>query len=60
MTNLQIDRYIGVTGGSLTITGEKKGFINKVGAKVFEVLYSNMMIDKKKEWQLLSRNQRIK
>ncbi len=44
----------------LSITGDTKGFINKVGAKIFEVLYSNMMIDKKKEWQLLSRNQRIK
>ncbi len=48
MTDLQIDRYIGVTGGSLTINGDKKSIINRVGAKLFEIFYSNMMIDKKK------------
>lgn len=60
MTDLQIDRYIGVTGGSLTINGDKKSIINRVGAKLFEVFYSNMMIDKKKEWQILKDNKLIK
>lgn len=60
MDDLQIDRYIGVTGGSLTITGDKKGFINRVGAKMFEVLYSDMMKEKKKEWELLNENRLMK
>lgn len=60
MAELHIDRYIGVTGGSLTINGDKKSFMNRVGAKMFECIYSNMMTDKKKEWQILSRNTLIK
>ncbi|MCR8646015.1 NAD(P)H-binding protein [Paenibacillus sp. N1-5-1-14] len=60
MTDLQIDRYIGVTGGSLTINGDKKSIINRVGAKLFEIIYSNMMIDKKKEWHILNQNKLIK
>ncbi|WP_264740826.1 NAD(P)-dependent oxidoreductase [Cytobacillus firmus] len=60
MADLQIERYIGVTGGSLTIDGDKKSFINRVGAKMFEMIYSNMMIDKKKEWNILNQNEQIK
>ncbi|MFJ7730600.1 NAD(P)-dependent oxidoreductase [Lysinibacillus sp. NPDC097231] len=60
MTDLQIDRYISVTGGSLTINGDKKSILNRVGAKLFEIIYSNMMIDKKKEWLILNNNKRIK
>lgn len=60
MADLQIERYIGVTGGSLTITGDKKSLINRVGAKVFEIVYSNMMIDKKNEWHILNENNLIK
>lgn len=60
MTDLQIDRYIGVTGGSLTIKGDKKRILNKVGAKMFEIIYSNMMIEKKKEWNILNGNKQIK
>ncbi|MCO0601352.1 NAD(P)H-binding protein [Peribacillus butanolivorans] len=60
MADLQIDRYIGVTCGSLTINGDKKKILNRVGAKMFEIIYSNMMIDKKKEWHILNRNKLIK
>ncbi|QDP99621.1 NAD-dependent epimerase/dehydratase family protein [Lysinibacillus fusiformis] len=60
MTDLQINRYIGVTGGSLTINGDKKSVINRVGAKLFEIFYSNMMIDKKKEWHILNDHKLIK
>lgn len=60
MSDLQIERYIGVTGGSLTINGDKKSFLNRVGAKFFEIIYSNMMIDKKKEWHILNKNKLIK
>ncbi|KRF59811.1 NADH-flavin reductase [Bacillus sp. Soil768D1] len=60
MADLQIDRYIGVTGGSLTTNGDKKKILNRVGAKMFEIIYSNMMIDKKEEWHILNRNKLIK
>lgn len=60
MPDLQIERYIGVTGGSLTITGDKKSLVNRVGAKIFESIYSNMMIDKKNEWHILNENKLIK
>ncbi|MGY4793713.1 NAD(P)-dependent oxidoreductase [Lysinibacillus fusiformis] len=59
MTDLQIGRYISVTGASLTISGDKKSIVNRVGAKLFELIYSNMMIDKKKEWHILNKNKLI-
>ncbi|MFD2212224.1 hypothetical protein [Metabacillus endolithicus] len=34
--------------------------MNRVGAKMFEWIYSNMMTDKKREWQILSSNTLIK
>lgn len=60
MADLEIDRFIGVTGGSLTINGDKKSVLNRVGAKMFEIIYFNMMKDKKKEWHILNRNKLIK
>ncbi|WP_349238821.1 NAD(P)H-binding protein [Niallia sp. Man26] len=60
MAELQIERYIGVTGGSLTISNDKKSLINRLGAKLFENFYSDMMIDKKKEWDFLNSNEQIK
>ncbi len=60
MNDFQIDRYIGVTGGSLTIDGDKKSMINRVGAKMFEIIYSKMMIDKQREWHILNANKLIK
>ncbi|MBM7602424.1 putative NADH-flavin reductase [Metabacillus crassostreae] len=60
MTDVKIDRYITVSGGSLTIKGDKKSFLNRLGAKIFERLYSNLMKDKKEEWEILNRNHYIK
>lgn len=60
MADLQINRYIGVTGGSLTINEDKKSILNRVGAKMFEIIYSNLMIDKKKEWHILNHNKIVK
>nr|WP_106782866.1 NAD(P)H-binding protein [Lysinibacillus timonensis] len=59
MSDLKITRYIGVTGGSLTINGDKKSLLNKIGANVFEIVYSKMMSDKKNEWIILNRNTSI-
>ncbi|KGR74278.1 NAD(P)-dependent oxidoreductase [Ureibacillus sinduriensis] len=59
MADLKIPRYIGVTGGSLTIEGDRKSFINRIGAKLFEILYCGMMKDKKAEWDTLNRSKDI-
>lgn len=54
MDEFKITRYIGVTGGSLNIKGDNKSFLNKIGAKIFEIFFSKMMIDKKKELGILN------
>lgn len=59
MADLQIPRYIGVTGASLTIDGDRKSILNRVGAKVFEIIYSSMMKDKRKEWHILKNTKDI-
>ncbi|WP_368658481.1 NAD(P)H-binding protein [Metabacillus halosaccharovorans] len=59
MTELNITRYIGVSGGSLTISGDNKSTLNRFGAKLFELLFSEMMEDKKAEWELLSKYKHI-
>lgn len=59
MKDLNITRYIGVSGGSLTISGDKKGLLNRFGAKLFELLFPRMMEDKKVEWEILSNDEQI-
>ncbi|MNI74315.1 hypothetical protein D3C81_1611290 [compost metagenome] len=53
MNEFEISRYIGVTGASLNIEGDNKKLINRIGAKIFEIFFSKMMIDKKKELNIL-------
>ncbi|WP_139492417.1 NAD(P)-dependent oxidoreductase [Brevibacillus dissolubilis] len=53
MTEMHIRRYIGVTGGSLNLEGDNKGLLNRIGAKMFELFYSEMIQDKKKEVEIL-------
>lgn len=60
MADMEIPRYIGVTGASLTIEGDRKSFINRIGAKVFEILYSNMMKNKREEWDILKKSKDVK
>ncbi|MFJ7184582.1 NAD(P)H-binding protein [Lysinibacillus xylanilyticus] len=60
MKELNINRYIGVSGGSLTIKEDKKSMMNRLGAKIFEVFLSKMMQDKKLEWEFLLNNKQIK
>jgi len=59
MTESNIRRYIGVTGGSLSLNGDKKSMVNRFGSTVFELLFSRMMNDKKKEWMVLLLNKHI-
>lgn len=56
MRDQGIQRYIGVTGGSLTLDGDRKSFINRLGAKLFEVFFAKMMIDKRKEHDILKQS----
>ncbi|HDR7624962.1 TPA: NAD(P)H-binding protein [Bacillus mycoides] len=56
MKEKDIKRYIGVTGASLNIIGDKKSLLNKIGAKMFEVFFSKMMKDKKEELDILLKN----
>lgn len=56
MEEMGIKRYLGVSGGSLTIKGE---VINKLGAKMFELCYSEMMEDKKAEVNVLLANKAV-
>ncbi|PMC33677.1 NADH-flavin reductase [Bacillus sp. UMB0899] len=59
MKDLNITRYIGVSGGSLTISGDKKSLLNRFGAKLFELLFPKMMEDKKLEWEILCNDKQI-
>ncbi|MUG44210.1 NAD(P)H-binding protein [Paenibacillus woosongensis] len=49
MNELEISRYIGVTGGSLTLEGDRKRFMNKIGALLFRVFFPALIKDKQKE-----------
>lgn len=56
MKELKINRYIGVTGASLNIHGDKREFSSKVIAMLFKIFYSKAMKDKQKEWSILNKN----
>ena len=53
MKEYEMNRYIGVTGASLTIKGDNKSWLNRLGAKMFELLFPKMMKDKKMEHHTL-------
>ncbi|WP_050182682.1 NAD(P)H-binding protein [Domibacillus robiginosus] len=55
MNELQITRYIGVTGASLTLKNDKKSLINRTGSKLFKAVYADMLEDKQREADLLLR-----
>lgn len=47
-----LSRYIGVTGGSLTLEGDRKSLMNRLGAALFKGLYPRMIEDKREEWRI--------
>lgn len=53
MSEHNIQRYIGVTGASLDIAGDRKSFANRIGAVIFRLLYPSMLADKRKELGIL-------
>jgi putative NADH-flavin reductase len=59
MKDLNISRYIGVSGGSLTINDDKKSILNRFEAKMFELLFPKMMEVKKLEWEILFNDKHI-
>lgn len=59
MTEYNINRYIGVTGGSLTIDSDKKNIVNRFGAFMFKLFFSKLLVDRQKEWSILLNNKHI-
>ncbi|WP_234414312.1 NAD(P)-dependent oxidoreductase [Paenibacillus sp. CAA11] len=53
MQELDIQRYMGVTGGSLTLEGDRKSLLDRIGARMFRLLYPVMMEDKAREVRVL-------
>lgn len=53
MNELEISRYVGVTGGSLTLEGDRKRLRNKIGAMLFKAFFPAMIKDKQKEAAIL-------
>ncbi|WP_434683255.1 SDR family oxidoreductase [Bacillus sp. PM5] len=51
MKEFEIKRYILISGGSLNVTGDQKGMVNKIGATLFNLFLPKMMQDKYKELQ---------
>ncbi len=59
MKEFNINRYIGVSGGSLTIHEDKKSMLNRMGAMLFELFFPKMMEDKKLEYEILLNNKHV-
>ncbi|GAA0399257.1 NAD(P)-dependent oxidoreductase [Paenibacillus motobuensis] len=57
MNEYGICRYIGVTGGSLNVAGDQKSIKNKIGARLFALFFSKMIIDKRRELKILEKSQ---
>ncbi len=53
MKEFETKRYILISGGSLDVTGDQKGIVNKIGAILFKAFLSKMMQDKYKELQTI-------
>ncbi|HDR7783752.1 MULTISPECIES: SDR family oxidoreductase [Bacillus] len=53
MKEFEIKRYILISGGSLDVTEDQKGIVNKIGATLFKAFLSKMMQDKYKELQTI-------
>ena len=44
-------------GGSLNVTGDQKGIVNKIGATLFKLFLPKMMQDKYKELQIIQNSE---
>ncbi|MDK7472329.1 SDR family oxidoreductase [Bacillus paranthracis] len=57
MKGSKIKRYILISGGSLNVTGDQKGIVNKIGATLFKLFLPKMMQDKYKELQIIQNSE---
>lgn len=57
MKESKIKRYILIFGGSLNVTGDQKGIVNKIGATLFKLFLPKMMQDKYKELQIIQNSE---
>ena len=57
MKESKIKRYIVISGGSLNVTGDQKGIVNKIGATLFKLFLPKMMQDKYKELQIIQNSE---
>ena len=57
MKEFEIKRYILISGGSLNVTGDQKGMVNKIGATLFKLFLPKMMQDKYKELQIIQNSE---
>ncbi|MGC7948802.1 SDR family oxidoreductase [Bacillus sp. II_CA] len=57
MKESKIKRYILISGGSLNVTGDQKGIVNKIGATLFKLFLPKMMQDKYKELQIIQNSE---
>ncbi|MGN4671260.1 SDR family oxidoreductase [Bacillus cereus group sp. MYBK106-1] len=57
MKESKIKRYILISGGSLNVTGDQKGIVNKIGATLFKLFLLKMMQDKYKELQIIQNSE---
>ena len=53
MKEIGIRRYVGVTGGSLDIEGDRKSWMNRMGARLFRLLYGDFIRDRQRELGVL-------
>ncbi|MCM3292945.1 NAD(P)H-binding protein [Paenibacillus sp. MER 180] len=53
MKETGIRRYVGVSGGSLDIEGDRKSWMNRMGARLFRLLYGDFIRDRQRELGVL-------
>ena len=53
MKEAGIRRYVGVTGGSLDIEGDRKSWMNRMGARLFRLCYGDYIRDRQRELSVL-------
>lgn len=53
MKEAGIRRYVGVTGGSLDIEGDRKSWTNRMGARLFRLFYGDFIRDRQRELSVL-------
>ena len=56
MTEKEIKRYVLVTGMGVNVSGDKKGFKDKLMSKMMKMMFPAIISDRQKESEILSKN----